>query len=199
MTPTTISRLTTFHMVCFSNNEIARSKILPFKSQQHSRKLTVKMATTSNHVVSSGSEASDNEDTKGAILPKSRVLRKMNTVNGSRGSRHSSRNRPSSRVKRPIKHFVNHNYHDHLHRPVVSSCDPVGSMGSISGENKEESSQHRRSSHRGGVATPFPEKLHYMLSRMEPEGTASIASWQPHGRCFLVHKPKEFVQEIMPM
>jgi len=28
--------------------------------------------------------------------------------------------------------------------------------------------------------------------------TASSCNRQPHGRCFLVHKPKEFVDEIMP-
>ena len=76
---------------------------------------------------------------------------------------------------------VVHDYHDHSNElapafapTVVDSC-----------------------SARGGVATPFPFKLHEMLSRVEDDGFADIVSWQPHGRCFVVHKPKQFV-EILP-
>lgn len=37
----------------------------------------------------------------------------------------------------------------------------------------------------------FPVKLHYMLSELEDDGLEHIASWQPHGRCILVHKPDD--------
>jgi hypothetical protein len=37
-----------------------------------------------------------------------------------------------------------------------------------------------------------------MLSKVDDEGLADIVSWQPHGRCFVVHKPKEFVSRVMP-
>jgi len=46
---------------------------------------------------------------------------------------------------------------------------------------------------RGGVTTPFPLKLHDMLNATSAAGMEDIVSWQPHGRCFVVHKPKEFV------
>jgi hypothetical protein len=46
---------------------------------------------------------------------------------------------------------------------------------------------------RGGVTTPFPLKLHDMLNATSGAGMEDIVSWQPHGRCFVVHKPKEFV------
>lgn len=50
----------------------------------------------------------------------------------------------------------------------------------------------------GGVSQPFPEKLHEMLDT-ETEGEAqSIVSWLPHGRAFIVRKPKVFTKEIMP-
>jgi hypothetical protein len=29
-------------------------------------------------------------------------------------------------------------------------------------------------------------------------GKNDILTWMPHGRAFLVHKPKEFVEEILP-
>jgi hypothetical protein len=36
-----------------------------------------------------------------------------------------------------------------------------------------------------------------MLDAMDKSGDKSIVCWQPHGRAFMVHKPKEFVQEVM--
>ena len=44
----------------------------------------------------------------------------------------------------------------------------------------------------------FPVKLHYMLQELEQDGLSHIVSWQPHGRCFVVHKQAEFVQKILP-
>mmetsp|Transcript_53896 Transcript_53896/g.60217 ORF Transcript_53896/g.60217 Transcript_53896/m.60217 type:complete len:427 (-) Transcript_53896:256-1536(-) len=56
-----------------------------------------------------------------------------------------------------------------------------------------------RSIAKGGVTTPFPWKLHIMLDAMEKnEGDKSIVCWQPHGKAFMVHKPKDFVVEVMP-
>ena len=43
----------------------------------------------------------------------------------------------------------------------------------------------------------FPVKLHYMLSDMEADGLDHIVSWLPHGRSFVVHKPKEFVSQVL--
>ena len=48
----------------------------------------------------------------------------------------------------------------------------------------------------GGVSTPFPEKLMDMLSS-ESLTNSSIVSWLPHGRAFIVRKPKEFSEHIM--
>lgn len=45
----------------------------------------------------------------------------------------------------------------------------------------------------------FPVKLHYMLSELEKDGLHEIISWQPHGRCFVVHKQKELVDKILPL
>jgi hypothetical protein len=47
----------------------------------------------------------------------------------------------------------------------------------------------------GGVTQPFPEKLHEMLDNVnEP----NVVGWLPHGRAFIVRKPKEFTSRIMP-
>lgn len=51
----------------------------------------------------------------------------------------------------------------------------------------------------GGVTQPFPEKLYEMLSQeSSPDGDPScIVSWLPHGRAFIVRKPKMFTTLIM--
>lgn len=69
-----------------------------------------------------------------------------------------------------------HDYHDH-------SCD--------SRTNYKEDLPAR-----GGVTLPFPLKLHEMLDAVEANGMEDIVSWQPHGRCFLVHKPKDFIEQL---
>lgn len=74
---------------------------------------------------------------------------------------------------------VQHHYHDHATDPIV---DPT-------------LIKHKA---KGGVIIPFPVKLHDMLDKIEADGLASVVSWQPHGRCFVVHNPKEFVNHVMP-
>lgn len=45
----------------------------------------------------------------------------------------------------------------------------------------------------------FPIRLHYILSgELERDNMNHIASWQPHGRCFLVHDRAEFVKHVLP-
>jgi hypothetical protein len=44
----------------------------------------------------------------------------------------------------------------------------------------------------------FPARLHMMLSSAESQQFDHIVSWQPHGRCFKVHQPLRFVNEVMP-
>jgi hypothetical protein len=51
---------------------------------------------------------------------------------------------------------------------------------------------------RAGAGQMFPTKLHLMLSSAESQKFDHIVSWQPHGRCFKVHQPLRFVDEVMP-
>lgn len=69
--------------------------------------------------------------------------------------------------------------------------------------DSSDSSEHslsdkdQKSIAKGGVTTPFPWKLHNMLDDMADKGEHSVVTWQPHGRAFMVHKPKVFVEDIM--
>jgi hypothetical protein len=83
----------------------------------------------------------------------------------------------SKRTKHPHI-IVQHNYHDHAH-------DAAPLIQEVPAEDCAA---------RGGVGTPFPLKLHEMLQNVVQDGYAHIVSWQPHGRCFVVHKPELFKQ-----
>ena len=115
------------------------------------------------------------------------------------------------------KRKVCHDYHDHANdtdakateasvAPTVSSEDDdenqlcVQQSANVSNNNNNNNGPptKKRRGPRGGVAQPFPEKLFEMLASVEKEGFSPIVSWQPHGRCFVVHNPKEFVSKVMP-
>ena len=76
-------------------------------------------------------------------------------------------------------HQVEHHYHDHA-EDVISEEMKVPPV------------------YRGCVRQPFPFKLHTMLDTIEKDGYVSVISWQPHGRCFVVHDPAAFVKTVMP-
>jgi HSF-type DNA-binding len=44
----------------------------------------------------------------------------------------------------------------------------------------------------------FPVKLHAMLTSLEAEGGAQVASWMPHGCSFKVHNQEKFMAEVLP-
>jgi hypothetical protein len=102
--------------------------------------------------------------------------------NKSRPKRRRKPQKPGKTAKLNDRHFVKHDYHDH--------------SNDVDDENDTHVDEaHRR---RGGVAISFPIKLHAVLLQVENDGLSHIVSWMPHGRCFVIHKPKEFVDLVMP-
>jgi hypothetical protein len=171
------------------------------KKSQHARRLQKAIDMVKSIIISFGSEASDkveesHSDGNTESQKTTRVTRTRGGAAGARSSSNggggrSSRTRRSSASKQHVKHYVEHNYHDHLH-------DTFLAVDQEADESLAKNHDDHRCGHRGGVAVPFPEKLYYMLSQMDQNEKAHIVNWQPHGRCFVVHKPKEFVEEIMP-
>ena len=45
----------------------------------------------------------------------------------------------------------------------------------------------------------FPWKLYDMLEQVTNDGHIDIVSWENEGKAFRVHKPKEFVEKILPL
>jgi len=50
---------------------------------------------------------------------------------------------------------------------------------------------------RGHVSLQFPDKVHLMLDEADQQGFTDVLAWQPHGRAFIIHKPYEFVEQIL--
>jgi hypothetical protein len=90
-------------------------------------------------------------------------------------------------------HRVEHNYHDHCTEKESLDFFPAG-LGLLTPYHLFPHSPGGR-----GKEHSFPVKLHYMLEQIDTQGHAAhIVSWQSHGRCFVVHKPEEFVAHILP-
>lgn len=80
------------------------------------------------------------------------------------------------------RHRVKHDYHDYARVMEVSSHVEMEIAAKAS----------------GGVNNPFPTILHKMLSESEAMRFSHLISWQSHGRSFLIHKPREFVRDVVP-
>jgi hypothetical protein len=84
---------------------------------------------------------------------------------------------------------VVHSYHDYAN---VTEEETKRSA------SEDQLSKEKHPHCKSVVEHNFPLKLHYMLSELENDGMDSIVSWQPHGRCFLVHKHTQFVEQVLP-
>lgn len=106
-----------------------------------------------------------------------------NNTEKARPKRRRKHQKPGKTAKNNDRHFVVHNYHDHAYDHDDSDQ-----------EESEDANQRRR----GGVSIAFPLKLHQVLDQVEADGLAHVISWQDHGRAFVIHNPKEFIDHIMP-
>lgn len=78
-----------------------------------------------------------------------------------------------------------------------SSLETIEEYKDYSGEKKEDYND-KEFKVKGGVAVPFPLKLHSLLEQVDRDGHGHIVTWQPHGRCFIIRKPEEFLNFILP-
>ena len=107
--------------------------------------------------------------------------------------------------------LVQHNYRDHSQvaysNEIGAYSNEIGAYSNEIGEDAGPAAQdqwgddERKSRCTKQSVRNFSMKLHDMLEDQEGEedGIAHIVSWQPHGRCFLVHKQKEFVEKVLPL
>jgi HSF-type DNA-binding len=109
-----------------------------------------------------------------------------NRTNGNtRPKQQSQRLRPGKTAKKFLRHFVVHTYHDHSQEEDPCCCNStlVPHQGCCMSSN---------------ATTLFPLKLHTLLRDIENDQMDQIVSWAPHGRCFFIHKPQKFVNQVLP-
>jgi hypothetical protein len=128
--------------------------------------------------------SSSNAESNASTIGSNSMLWNLETSQADDFERNWILSLPGSNLKNLT--IVHKEYEDHLHDPK-GVTDTVGLLDSP-----------RLKRPRNGVVEPFPERLYKMLSRMDTENTSHIISWQPHGRCFVVHNPKEFAAKVMP-
>ena len=78
------------------------------------------------------------------------------------------------------RHYVQHDYRDH--------AQTTAAQASLVPQKKR----------RGGVAVHFPVRLHEAMLAIEADGYGHVMGWQPHGRCFVIHKPRILEEELLP-
>jgi HSF-type DNA-binding len=88
---------------------------------------------------------------------------------------------------------IEHHYVDHANDAVIPVPKLENAVGGMSGHHGI-SATYAHSSER-----TFPVTLHFMLNELKSDGLDHIISWQPHGRCFVVHKQTLFVETVLPM
>jgi hypothetical protein len=87
---------------------------------------------------------------------------------------------------------VVHNYHDYANEVEKGE-------GSLEDPHHKQIEEHTQSSSMNRGEQNFPVMLHYMLNELMKDGMDNVVSWQPHGRCFLVHKQQQFVDQVLPL
>ena len=70
-------------------------------------------------------------------------------------------------------------------------------MGEIKASKPIIAAEDGQAIAKGGVACPFPWRLHSLLKAAADEGLEDVVAWAPHGRAFTVRQPKVFAEGIM--
>jgi hypothetical protein len=130
----------------------------------------------------------DFDDYSGTAVTASSPVQRNSRVTVGSGRPRRAKNQ-SKKPEIRNRAFVDHTYHDHYHDPAVKTTE-----NALRGKQVPSSKKLAR----GGVATPFPEKLHEMLAVAENLEFENVIGWQVHGRAFLIHDKKIFVQSVMP-
>jgi hypothetical protein len=104
---------------------------------------------------------------------------------------HVKDNEPSDKKK--IKYKP---YFDGSTVPDEESCSDEDNITTRRGEAPQKGTAEMSAKERLNEA--FPKKLYRIIDDAKKNGHDDIISFFPHGRAFAIHRPKEFVEEIMP-
>jgi HSF-type DNA-binding len=113
--------------------------------------------------------------TAGSSSPSDKELVKVRSRVYSK--RHNHGLPPGQTAKHHERQFVIHDYHDH---------------------SQDKDDQVMADRGYSTTSSLFPVKLHAVLEEVANDGLGHIISWAPHGRCFSVHMPRQFVEQVLP-
>eukprot|EP00934_Nitzschia_sp_Nitz4_P002933 Nitzschia sp. Nitz4//scaffold134_size62860//58290//59267//NITZ4_006339-RA/size62860-processed-gene-0.48-mRNA-1//-1//CDS//3329535529//2923//frame0 len=99
---------------------------------------------------------------------------------------------PEMMDKFPSKNLRNHE-RNNASQPTANG----GAAGTLP-DNPLTIANLRKGQNLAHSKLPFLWKLHEMLDDVEKTGDDHIVSWLPHGEGFRVHRPKSFVERIIP-
>jgi len=117
----------------------------------------------------------DDNDSDVAFEAKATISRRLSSL-----TKHQSRGKLGKHHPKLPRTFVDNSYRDHAQDPLSNS------------------DRKMQQANRGGISITFPQKLFNMLTAAATEGFDHIVSWQPHGRCFLIHDKHDFGNTIIP-
>jgi len=134
---------------------------------------------------SSSSRSPSDIEPEEETFEESNQLSKPTVPDPSDAETNTARPQAKRRSREKSNLIVQHDYHDYA---SVETIDLVTSHAMAKPAN-------RRGQRNG---TYFPIQLHKMLEATNREGLADIVSWSDHGRAFIVHRPTEFSQKVLP-
>jgi hypothetical protein len=86
----------------------------------------------------------------------------------------------------------------HSHQQARGLVQPSSSVLTMGGASAALSMAPANQKRKGRTGT-FPQKVHQMLADLEKQdGGTDIAAFLQNGRAFIIHKPKEFEEAVMP-
>jgi len=88
------------------------------------------------------------------------------------------------RIRRPPVYKVTHNYHDYSQTSVAEYLRLHPKKKLV-----RELKNH----------PPFTSCLHALLDYARATEQENVVAWPPHGRAFIVYKPEEFAEKILPV
>ena len=157
-----------------------------FASTEHHENYASMYSSSSNDVITESTSEYSEELEDSIYLVESKPTN-TSSIKKCPKRRRKRIQKPGVTAKNQPRHFVHHNYHDHANDAESDHVlvKKLSDNGSTTLKKK------------GGVAVPFPFKLHQVLDEIKNDGFGDVISWQPHGRAFRIHDMKKFTTSIM--
>lgn len=88
--------------------------------------------------------------------------------------------------------------HRHLIQPITKGKSIATAPTAKSHQTALSARLRKKNSMCWDVSVSFPSKLFNMLEEADAEGHSDVVSFQPDGKSFIIHKPDEFAEEVIP-